>query len=158
MKKIVLSGLAIALFVAIGVMVALNTNPKTPTESALGGEAVMVHKSPSCGCCGVYANYLRNQNVVMTVDNINDLTLVKTRLGVPTELMSCHTSEVGGYAIEGHVPLEVIEKLLSERPDIKGIGLPGMPSGTPGMPGPKTEDWIIYSFTEDGTVDVFMTL
>ena len=83
---------------------------------------------------------------------------IKERYGVPRNLESCHTEIIGGYFVEGHMPIEAIEKLLSERPDIRGIALPGMPSGSPGMPGPKTEPWTIYAVNKDGSVGEFMVV
>ena len=92
------------------------------------------------------------------VQQTADMTSVKEVLGVPYELESCHTSEIGDYIIEGHVPEEAIDKLLVERPDIKGIGMAGMPSGSPGMPGPK-ETFEIYTITHEGTKgELFITL
>ena len=76
---------------------------------------------------------------------------------IPSELESCHTTEVAGYFVEGHVPVEAIDKLLEEKPDIDGIALPGMPAGSPGMGGLKTEDFVIYAL-KDGEASVFMTL
>ena len=85
--------------------------------------------------------------------------LVKKKLGVPSELESCHTMEISGYVIEGHMPEEAIQKLLVENPNIKGIGLAGMPAGSPGMPGPKTSDFVIYEITHEGSRgDVFMVI
>lgn len=118
-----------------------------------------VYKSPSCGCCGVYASYMQKEGYEVMIENSNDMSSVKHELGVPHELESCHTTEVGGYVVEGHMPNEAIEKLLSEKPDIKGIGMPGMPSGSPGMPGPKNEDFVIYEITHSGEKGgVFMTI
>jgi len=81
---------------------------------------------------------------------------MKNSLGVPMDLQSCHTAVIGDYFIEGHMPLEVIEKLLTEKPNIKGIALPGMPMGSPGMPGSKTEDFLIYQVNNDGSYEEYM--
>ena len=126
-------------------------------EISLAGEKVEVYKTPECGCCTVYASYLSRSGVEMATQNISSVELgrIKEENGIPENLSSCHTSFVAGYVVEGHIPLSVIEKLLKEKPDIKGIALPGMPSGTPGMPGPKTEEWIIYSIAKDGTIGEF---
>lgn len=102
-----------------------------PAESTL--PEVTVHKSASCGCCKVWAQHLRNAGFPVVVSNADDLTPVKQRLGVPPRAGSCHTAEVGGYFIEGHVPVEDIARLLRERPDAKGLAVPGMPRGSPGM-------------------------
>ncbi len=82
---------------------------------------------------------------------------VKEELDIPEEMWSCHTSVVGDYYVEGHVPVEAIRKLLDERPDIDGIALPGMPQGAPGMSGAKSEPWVIYSIS-DGNVEEFVTI
>jgi hypothetical protein len=128
---------------------------QAPTE-----ERVTVYKTPDCGCCTVYAQYLDRAGMATDAQNVShpQMRELKARHGVPQHLLSCHTSVVGGYVIEGHVPLAVVEKLLAEKPDITGIALPGMPEGSPGMPGSKTEDWNIYAFDKDGRVWVYMTL
>ena len=121
----------------------------------------VVHKSASCGCCGVYATYLKREGYDVDVHNTSDsgLSEKKRELGVPNELESCHTSEVGGYIVEGHVPEEAIAKLLAEKPDIKGIGMAGMPQGSPGMGGGKSGPFVIYEIENDGTQGgVFVTL
>jgi YVTN family beta-propeller protein len=107
----------------------------------LAGVTMEVYKSPGCSCCGGFINELKEQSANVVVHEVTDdeLAQVKEQYGIKPELQSCHTTIANGYVIEGHVPFEVIAKLLSENPDIEGIALPGMPSGTPGMPGPKTE-------------------
>ena len=77
---------------------------------------------------------------------------------IPSELESCHTTIIGGYFVEGHIPLEAVEKLLKEKPDIKGIAMPGMPSGSPGMPGAKKGDFVVYKVNNDGSYDEFMRI
>jgi len=119
---------------------------------------ITVYKSASCGCCREWSSYM--EDFGYSVENINtqDLSAVKEEHGVPYELESCHTAIVGDYVVEGHIPNEAVQKLLSENPDIKGIGMAGMPSGSPGMPGPK-EDFMIYEINHDGTKgDMFMRL
>jgi len=128
------------------------------SEKPLGGEVVTIHKSPTCGCCGVYAQYLEREGVATKVENMNDLSMIKEEYGIPVQLQSCHTSLVAGYVVEGHIPLSAVEKLLAEKPDIVGIALPGMPSGSPGMPGPQTEPWVISAIQKDGSITEFMTL
>ena len=123
---------------------------------ALGGQEMTVYKTATCGCCHVYAEYLKDENVNTKVVDVEDLGVVKQEHGVPEDLQSCHTSMIGGYFVEGHIPLEVIEKLLAEKPMIKGIALPGMPSGSPGMPGPKSGQWTIFAVGNDGAVSEFM--
>lgn len=118
-----------------------------------------IHKDPSCGCCGVYGSYMDKMGYQVQIENTDDILFVKERLSIPKELESCHTTEIQGYVIEGHIPNEAIEKLLTEKPDIKGIGMQGMPAGSPGMPGPKTDDFVIYEITHEGSAgEVFMTI
>jgi YVTN family beta-propeller protein len=126
-------------------------------KTALMGEEMTVYKTKTCGCCHVYVEYVEREDVKVKAIDVVDLTAIKDQYGVPTNLQSCHTSIVGGYVVEGHIPLEVVEKLLAEKPAIKGIALPGMPSGSPGMPGPKTEKWTIYAIGNDGEVTEFMS-
>lgn len=125
-------------------------------KTALQGQEIVVYKTKTCGCCHVYTRYLDKEKANVKVVDVDDLSVIKNQYDVPSNLESCHTSLVGGYVVEGHIPLEVIEKLLAEKPSIKGIALPGMPSGSPGMPGPKTEKWAIYAIGNDGQVSEFM--
>ena len=132
-----------------------------PTDNSEQNNGILatVYKSPTCGCCGVWATYMKKEGYQVLTEDVVDMSTVKERLEVPYELESCHTSEIAGYVVEGHVPNEAIEKLLSEKPDIKGIGMAGMPSGSPGMPGPKTEDFVIYEITHEGVKgDIFTTI
>ena len=154
--------LIVIVFVIIGFM-ALGPNTFRPTDNnsseKTNGVVAKIYKSPACGCCGVYATYMKREGYEVEIEDVEDLSAVKQRLGVPYELESCHTTEVGGYVVEGHIPEEAIQKLLSEAPDIKGIGMAGMPSGSPGMPGPKTGDFVIHEINHDGTKgEVFVTL
>ncbi len=108
------------------------------------GQKAIVYKSPTCGCCVGYAAALRKQGVSVEVVETDDMSLIKDKYGIPANKQSCHTIAMGNYFIEGHVPMEAAEKLLKENPDIDGIGLPRMPSGTPGMPGPKRAPYEVY--------------
>ena len=117
---------------------------------------ITVFKSPTCGCCGDYINYLKKEGFDVKVENVNNMLSVKEKYQVPTELESCHTSVAGNYFIEGHVPVEVIKKLLTEKPALDGIALPGMPSGSPGMSGPKTGEFKIYGISK-GEITEFTT-
>jgi len=94
---------------------------------------VRVYKSPSCGCCGDWVTHLRQSGFEVAVEEVEDLGPVALRLGVPEAVRSCHTGEIGGYFVEGHVPAADIQRLLAERPNALGISVPGMPIGSPGM-------------------------
>lgn len=148
--------LTIALLVAFGGIYLWQTSSQPQIDPLR--EKVTVYKTETCGCCDVYTKYLDKKGVNVEVVDLDDLTPVKKEYGVPVDLSSCHTSVVAGYVVEGHVPLEVIQKLLLEKPDIRGIALPAMPPGTPGMPGPKVSEWIIYSIGHDGEVGEFITI
>jgi len=118
-----------------------------------------LYKNPQCSCCEGYAQYLDKNGFKVDVKPTNDLAEISQKAGVPDNLEGCHTMFVGGYVVDGHVPVEVIRKLLKEKPAVAGITLPGMPSGAPGMPGPKTGPWTIYAVSKDGKPPkVFATL
>lgn len=118
-------------------------------------DKLTVFKSSSCGCCGIWSEYAGKEYETEVVE-VLDMASVKEE--IPPNLQSCHTTTVGGYFIEGHIPIEAIQKLLAERPDIKGIAMPGMPSGSPGMPGTKQGSWVIYAVHHNGSVDEFMRI
>ena len=120
-------------------------------------QKIEVFKTPSCGCCYGYVLFLEEEKFNVKQTDMRSLHLIKKKYNIPLEMQSCHTSILGKYFIEGHVPLEAINKLLKEQPDIDGIALPGMPIGTPGMPGEKEEPFIIYQLV-DGKSSVFMTI
>ncbi|MBI2584757.1 MAG: hypothetical protein HYW28_02605 [Rhodospirillales bacterium] len=112
-------------------------------ESADAKEAIL-YKNPQCDCCEGYAKYLRQNGFKVTVKATHDLSLIKREHGVSEAFEGCHTTLIDGYVVEGHVPLKTLNKLLAERPQIKGISLPGMPLGTPGMTGRKDGPFRIY--------------
>lgn len=161
MKSNLLVGvLVVAVIGVVGVMATQAfTKGNTVSETLANGLLATIYKSPSCGCCGQYAAYLEKKGYGIDIEGIADMQAIKEQYGVPYELESCHTMAIDGYVVEGHVPEEAVQKLLAERPDIKGIGMAGMPSGSPGMPGPKTADFVIYEITHDGARgNVFMTI
>ncbi|HEV2604360.1 MAG TPA: DUF411 domain-containing protein [Microvirga sp.] len=105
----------------------------TGPVSAQGLPKVAVSKDPTCGCCEAWVDHLRQAGFTVDVTETGEMNRVKARLGVPQGLASCHTAEVGGYVIEGHVPAAEIKRLLAERPAGRGLAVPGMPVGSPGM-------------------------
>jgi len=137
------------IIIVAGIVLLMASNsagtPNSDVSYLLNGEQVTVYKDVNCGCCAVYASYLESNDIAVDVQNVPDLHQIKEQFEIPQHLQSCHTMEIAGYVVEGHIPLEVVSKLLSERPEIKGIALPGMPSGSPGMPGPKTGPFVIYT-------------
>jgi hypothetical protein len=109
-----------------------------------------LYKDPDCGCCSGYADHLRRSGFEVSVVETRDLAPIKRRYGVPADLEGCHTTVVGGYAVEGHVPISAVRRLLAERPPVKGISLPGMPSGSPGMGGEKQGPFTVLAFGGTG--------
>lgn len=107
-------------------------------------------KNPECSCCEGYASYLREHGFVVDVKPTNNLTEISRKAGVPEQFQGCHTMSVNGYVVDGHVPVNIVRKMLTEKPAIAGITLPGMPMGSPGMSGAKTSTFTIYSVTKDG--------
>jgi hypothetical protein len=116
--------------------------------------AATLYKNPQCSCCEGYADYLRENGFEVTVKPTHDLPLMQRQYGVPEPLVGCHTTLVEGYVVEGHVPIGAVLRMLTERPAIKGISLPGMPAGSPGMFGEKTAPFTIYEIG-DGPAKVY---
>ena len=118
---------------------------------------VIVHKSATCGCCGLWVDHMRNAGFPVEVRNTDNLNPIKERVGVPLGQGSCHTAEVGGYFVEGHVPAEDVKRLLAQKPDSKGLVLPGMPAGSPGMelPDGRVEAYTVDIVNRDGTTTAF---
>ncbi|MGN7831013.1 DUF411 domain-containing protein [Pseudoxanthomonas sp. 22568] len=132
---------------------AATSSAATPAHLPL----IRVHKSPSCGCCGVWVEHVRAAGFPVEVHDTEDMMTVKDRLGVPEPMMSCHTAEVDGYFVEGHVPAEDIKRLLAEKPKARGIAVPGMPLGSPGMemPDGRTQPYEVALVGGDGTTGTF---
>lgn len=127
-----------------------------PAAQAAGNPRITVHKSPSCGCCGLWVQHIERSGYPVTTVETDDLTPIKQKAGIPTELAACHTAFVDGYVIEGHVPAEAINRLLAERPAIKGIAVAGMPANSPGMPAPVAEPFSVMTIPREGAPKVFM--
>lgn len=120
---------------------------------AMAGENdVMLYKNPQCGCCEGHAEHLRENGFNVTEQPTHDLAQMSSEAGIPEEFQGCHLAFVEGYVVSGHVPASTVRKLLTERPDIKGVTLPGMPTGSPGMPGPKEGPLEILEIPKSGTV------
>ena len=111
----------------------------------------VVYKSPTCGCCKLYISYLKNQGFDIEVQEVNDneMQAIKKKYQIAENKLSCHTTIVENYFFEGHIPVEAINKVLEEKLDTKGLALPGMPSGSPGMPGKKFGPFEIYQLSKD---------
>lgn len=118
---------------------------------------IIVYKNPECSCCNKWIKYLKKNKYNVTEMNTRDVYAEKERLGVPVKLAACHTAIIDGYVVEGHVTIRDIKRLLLLRPDVKGIAVPGMPIGTPGMEkGNTKQSYNVLSFDEQGNIDVFV--
>ena len=153
-RSVILIVLSISLFLIFSFV----TNKQDTSAATKASKYnVEVFKTPSCGCCYGYVLFLEEEKFKVKQTDMRSLHAIKIKYNIPLEMQSCHTTILGKYFIEGHVPIEAINKLLKEQPDIDGIALPGMPIGTPGMPGEKEEPYIIYQLV-DGKSSVFMTI
>jgi len=118
---------------------------------------ITVYKNPECNCCKRWIKYLEKNNYNVTEKNTRDVFAEKKRLGVPEKISSCHTAIIDGYVVEGHATHRDIKRLLLLRPDIKGIAVPDMPIGTPGMEsGDKKEKYNVMSFDKNGKINIFV--
>lgn len=134
---------------------AAGTQGTPATTAAPVATPVLVYASPGCGCCHAWVDYLKADGFTVTVEGMNDVTPMKRALGVPEPLWSCHTAKVGDYVVEGHVPSDLIRKVLAERPAFAGLAAAGMPGGSPGMEGAPKETYEITAFTRDGRSQVY---
>lgn len=123
--------------------------------AAMAASTLDVYSDPSCGCCGAWVQYMRAQGYAVTVHQDQPMAAVKARLGVPPDAMSCHTAVIGGYVIEGHVPVADIRRLLAERPNARGLAAPGMPVGSPGMETGTPQRYDVVLINQDGSLRVF---
>ena len=119
------------------------------------GPEVVVYKSASCGCCKKWVEHLQAAGFRVTVRDTTNLSGVAERYGVPHKLSACHTAVVDSYVVEGHVPADVIQRLLKERPGIAGVAVPGMPAGSPGMESDTPAKYYIQTFDKNGATSVY---
>ena len=137
----------------LGSLIALSTVNSYATETAA---TVNVYKSPTCGCCDAWVDHLKENGFEVISHNVSDLETYKKKADLPYGMGSCHTAFVDGYAVEGHVPGADIKRMLMEKLDIRGIAVPGMPMGSPGMEyGHRKDAYQTISYTEKGETDVF---
>lgn len=120
-------------------------------------DTAKLYKNPGCTCCDKYADYLESKGMDIDVIESQNLSQVKASADIPHALYGCHTLVIGDYIIEGHVPFVAVERLLTEQPEIDGIGLAGMPQGSPGMPGTKQGPFEVMSFDDRATAP-FMSI
>lgn len=141
---------------AMGLLL-LGACTRTPETSAQGHDLVTVWKNESCGCCKQWVRHLQQAGFIVEVHNIDNMGPTKERVGIPVAMGSCHTGEVGGYFVEGHVPADDIKRLLRERPNAKGLTVPGMPVGSPGMEtdSGQVQPYDVFLVLKDGTTTVY---
>lgn len=142
--------------ILVSILLALTIGAiSTFSESPSNTTTITVYKTPTCGCCAKWVEHLREQGFQVTTHDKSDLTQIKTQYGVPRALASCHTAIVDGYVVEGHVPVDVVQRLLTERPKVHGITVPGMPMGSPGMEGDYTEPYDVLTFDSQGNTKIY---
>lgn len=157
------AGIAAAVAVGAGAFMAVGSgsdgaDARAGADAATGADAageMVVYRSPACGCCTAWVEHMREAGFQVRVEDRTNLAPVKAEMGVPADLSSCHTARVGGYVIEGHVPASDVRRLLAEEPDVKGLAVPGMPVGSPGMEGPNPERYSVVAFGGEGGREVF---
>jgi len=143
------------LFIAVVAMAStLLSACETTTQPK---DEVVVYKSANCGCCSGWVKHMRDAGYRVETHNVSNLSAVKRRHNIPVEVETCHTALVGDYVVEGHVPSKTVDRLLANGPALDTIALPGMPPGSPGMPGRKNDVWTIYG-VRNGQISVFEKL
>jgi hypothetical protein len=130
----------------------------SPVAHATAAEApkLVVYKNATCGCCGLWVEHMRKAGFAAEVHDVDNMSPIKERVGVPYSMGSCHTAQVGGYFVEGHVPAEQVLRLLKEKPKAKGLTVPAMPIGSPGMEqGDTKQPYEVHLVNQDGTTTVY---
>jgi len=162
-------GVALVAVLAVGIAVFAGRSDEEPTHATAASPAgtapngsalpvVDVYKDPTCGCCSKWVEHLQAAGFTVRATDTGDLADFKTKHNVPTRVRSCHTALVSGYVLEGHVPAADVQRLLKERPsNVAGLGVPGMPIGSPGMEvaGTKAQPYDVIAFAKDGSTRVF---
>jgi hypothetical protein len=145
------------LAVAAALAVPAHAAPQTakPAPAAGAGQPITVYRTASCGCCGKWVDHLKTAGFNPTVHIVENTSTAPAAQGVPNELRSCHSATLEGYNVEGHVPAEVIQQLLKDRPKVKGIAVPGMPAGSPGMESPNPVAYDVVAYDANGKTTVF---
>lgn len=146
-----------ALFVAVLAFGSAVAVAQSPPRAQQPKTAVTVYKNASCGCCKNWVEHLRAAGFDVTAIDVENIGEIKGKYGVPTDIASCHTAVVDGYVVEGHVPSDVVQRFLRERPQVVGIATPGMPVGSPGMEDPsgRREPYNIVAFDKSGKQTVY---
>lgn len=148
-------------FAALGVFSARALGAQQGRAAQQALPAMTIYKSASCGCCKLWVDHVKGAGFTVREVNTDDLNSVKREMGIPPRLASCHTVVVGSYVVEGHVPADDVKRLLRDRPaGVRGLAVPGMPVGSPGMeqgPPSQYERYQVLAFTAAGATSVFAT-
>jgi hypothetical protein len=148
--------IAIAASAAVLAVTVASGGAQAPGAGKSMAAAMQVYKTPTCGCCGKWVEHVKTAGLTAEVHDMADVSPVKSKARVPADLQSCHTAFIAGYVVEGHVPADVIQKLLKEKPAVAGIAVPGMPIGSPGMEqGDRKDPYEVIAFTKDGKRSVY---
>lgn len=138
-----------------GLAVAAGIGLLAPKNLPADEANITVYKSPTCGCCIKWVDHLKDNGFTVDVRERRNMQPVKKEFGVDSQYQSCHTATIDGYVIEGHVPASDIKRLLTEKTNIKGLVVPGMPMGSPGMEGPRTDRYSVLAIDHDGQPSVY---
>jgi hypothetical protein len=149
------SARTLAIVTALSTLVLTTAAVRTAPGVEAAKPTITVYKDPSCGCCKNWIEHLIKHGYRVDAKDTPAMAEVKRTLGVPDALTSCHTAVVNGYLIEGHVPAADIDRLLAKKPHVAGLAVPGMPMGSPGMEGPRTQHYQVLSFDKNGKTKVF---
>lgn len=148
--------LLITLFLCLPLLLACKENEITIEAAEPVLQEITVYRSPTCNCCTKWISHLEESGFVVQDEISMNLASIKDQVGIPRKMTSCHTAFIGDYLIEGHVPADDIKRLLLEAPAVKGLAVPDMPIGSPGMEhGKRVDAYTVFSFKEDGQLGVF---
>lgn len=152
-KSLLIIGILVVLSITGLILWQSNKKPVPKVKA----QTLTVYRDPDCGCCIYHGNYLKSKGFDLKIIRTRDMDSIKKKYNIPRDMQSCHTTVWKGYFIEGHIPIEAINKLIKEKPAIDGIALPSMPSGAPGMPGLKTGKFRIHQLL-DGKMSDFLSI
>ncbi|MEA5512133.1 DUF411 domain-containing protein [Crocosphaera sp. UHCC 0190] len=134
----------------------LASNWDSINESYNGNKEMTVYRSPSCGCCGLWVEHAEKHGFKIKDIKTDDMASIKQKYQITSDLESCHTAIIDGYVMEGHIPADDIKQFLTEKPNMIGLSVPGMPLGTPGMEaGEKKQPFAVFAFNKTGAIEVF---
>lgn len=150
----------IGVLIGIVLVLIIFVSARKPISKEFSGIKATVYYQSNCGCCKEYIGYLKANgfDVETKILSLEELENLKKSFGIPEDLYSCHTTQIGNYFVEGHIPVEAVKKLLTEKPEINGIALPGMPAGSPGMPGFKIGPFKVHSVKDAKDQGIFVEI